>query len=385
MLRALAFLCALLLSGAAVAQPASGPRSMSPTCFGPLSAYATGCGFGPGPMSTGGYIGPLDIVPSATAFYSLRCGSSALATGTTKVVNVRRASDNATQDIVCLSNGNFDSATASAFAGTDATASCSTTGLSTTAACTGASATPHVGDPVSCSGCSQPLYLTGVGSFVAGAGTVTLSTAENIAVATTFTFQVALFLPKWYDQSGNPNDQLQATAGSQPQLLLSCAKSGTLPCVFFNGSTSTAATIASVTAVSANAVGIRTAAFTTVSPYISMYVGGNQLTLENSGSTNTIVIYGGSNLSKASADSVWHSLQGVLAAGTAGVISVDGAETTGTTGVGAAGTVLRLGTQSASPVLTGYMSESGIWAPANNSTKRAALCHNQTYWGAFGC
>lgn len=63
------------------------------------------------------YIGPGDIVSGATAFYSLRAYTKAIAiTGTQKCVNVRRSSDNATTDIYILRNGNLDIGACLAFA-----------------------------------------------------------------------------------------------------------------------------------------------------------------------------------------------------------------------------------------------------------------------------
>ena len=148
------------------------------------------------------YTGPGDIVASATAWYGLRGYNAAYATGSNKSINVRRASDNTTQDILILSNGNLDIASANTFAGTDATCQGSTTGLSVTIAFTSCSATPKAGDTVTGTGISQPEYLTACGTFTAGAGSCTLTTAQNIGVAETVTMQVAMFVTKAYDQSG---------------------------------------------------------------------------------------------------------------------------------------------------------------------------------------
>jgi hypothetical protein len=64
----------------------------------------------------GGYIGPGDLVPGATAWYGLRGYSKAVAwSGTQKAINIRRASDNTTKDIYILTNGALDVSTASTF------------------------------------------------------------------------------------------------------------------------------------------------------------------------------------------------------------------------------------------------------------------------------
>lgn len=61
------------------------------------------------------YTGPGDLA-TFTAFYSFRCYNQAKATpGTTKVVNLTRASDSTSMDIVCKNTGDFDTATASTF------------------------------------------------------------------------------------------------------------------------------------------------------------------------------------------------------------------------------------------------------------------------------
>lgn len=61
------------------------------------------------------YVGPGDIASGAEAAYSLRAYNAAYATGSNKAINVRRATDNATLDILILANGSLDVATAAAF------------------------------------------------------------------------------------------------------------------------------------------------------------------------------------------------------------------------------------------------------------------------------
>jgi hypothetical protein len=62
------------------------------------------------------YVGPGDLVSGARAWYGLRAYNAAVAaTGTQKAINVIRASDSATQDILILTNGNLDVASAAAF------------------------------------------------------------------------------------------------------------------------------------------------------------------------------------------------------------------------------------------------------------------------------
>lgn len=188
---------------------------------------------------TSSYTGPGDVVSGASAFYSCAQGynNAVAAPGTTKACNLRRASDNTTADFVILNNGNFDTASAASFAGTDATASCTISG--TTATCTGASSTPHVNDPVSGSGVAVSCRATAVGTFTSGSGTATVSdmfgaSCGTIGVAETMTFHVALFVTEAYDQTGNGSHCIEATIGNQMQLLLLGANSN--PTMIPNGS-----------------------------------------------------------------------------------------------------------------------------------------------------
>ena len=62
------------------------------------------------------YVGPGDIVSGATAWYGLRAYSAAVAaTGTQKAINIRRASDNTTKDILIRKKRQSRSPTASTF------------------------------------------------------------------------------------------------------------------------------------------------------------------------------------------------------------------------------------------------------------------------------
>lgn len=91
---------ALLLPRPAIIRPARANLVMAPTA------------------SAGAYVGAGDIVSGWTAWYGLRAYSAAVAaTGTQKAINVRRSSDNTTMDILILTNGKVDTATASTFIG----------------------------------------------------------------------------------------------------------------------------------------------------------------------------------------------------------------------------------------------------------------------------
>ena len=343
------------------------------------------------------YVGPGDIVSGATAWYGLRGYSAAYAaTGTGKAINYRRASDNSTQDGVILTNGKFDIATANAFAGPDGgTGVCtaSTSGSSTTltiASCA-TSATLHSGDTLTCASCVQPVYISALGTFSgtgAGAsGTVTLNAAQNIT-SQSVTSQIALFVPEIYDQSGNLRHLTQLTAAKQPQLLPSC---GSLPCISFVGSATQwlgPVTIALPGATTFSLVSNRLAAgsmqialsMTTSVAYVMQY--------QAVASQINAVGLGGTTITGTPSDGAFHAIQAVInGASPASFISVDGSNTTGslTTGTNA-GQAMGVGASgNGGQPFTGYGQEWAVWPAAMTTTQTSNICHNQTYWGAFGC
>lgn len=340
--------------------------------------------------SASAYTGPGDIVSGATAFYGLRAYSAAVAaTGTQKAVNVRRASDNATQDILILTNGNLDVASAATFAGTDATATCSTAGSSTTLACTGASSTPHTNDPISGVGITQPTYLVSCGAFTAGAGSCTMNVAQNIGVAETVTFQVALFATKIYDQSNAVAcsgavacDMPQSTAGLQPFMLINCISN--LPCLSSLGATRyfPPATLAVVNSAPITFAGVSIRDVVVSYATIIGQYNGSGGGLGYSPSSNTAIISSGGILPGVASDGIWHSLQGV-SSGASSILTVDGTDTPGTTAPFVASAFLQvLADNTSSDILNGRLSEVGLWRQGFSSGNRTSMCHNQfTYWG----
>jgi hypothetical protein len=328
------------------------------------------------------YTGPGDIVSSATAWYGLRAYNAAYATGSNNAVNVRRASDNSTQNIVILSNGNLDIATANTFAGTDATASC--TIATTVATCTGASSTPHTGSTITGSGVQEPCFATSVGTFTGGAGTVNLggggtSPCGTISVAVTLTFQYGLFIPEAYDQTGNGNNVSQTTAANQPQLLPLCNNS--LPCIFMGvtiGLVSSATFTPATGVVSFSIVGDKISGGNNNAAVIRETTN-NRVGFSSSANDWALFTSGGTFLVTAT-DSAWHNGQFVLN-GASTVVNIDGTETTGSyTGLTTA-TIYSAFVGAANTVP--YATEAGFWDNlAFSPTQRTNLCHNEyTYWG----
>lgn len=323
------------------------------------------------------YQGPGDIVAGATAWYGLRGYSAAYAaTGTGKAVNVRRASDNTTSDIVILTNGNLDIATANTFATVDATATASAT-ASTTLNLTASSSTPHVGSTITGAGVVQPCYIISVGSFAAGTGTVVVNAVQTLA-AVSISMQYGLFVTEMYDQSGNGANATQATAGSQPQLLPLCLNSGTLPGIQFNGSNNFATTVGALTQPwTLSFVANRYAAFTTFGE-LFYDVGSHGITWNNS--ANSMYEYAGSVVPFTISDATLHAVQGVANAASS-VVNVDGTETTGNFGSSNVSANAQFGGPSFP--MTARLGEFGAWSAIGfSSGQRPSMRTNQkSYWG----
>jgi hypothetical protein len=353
-----------------------------------------------------GYTGPIDIVANPTVFYALRAGSAAIAAaGTQKLVNLRRASDSVACDFLVASSGGFGVTTSTcnsstqggitptAFAGTDATATC--TLATTTATCTGASSTPHVGSAIAGTGLAQPCLITAVGTFTGGAGTLTTSIAGTstscgtISVGETFTMTYGLFVTKWYDQSGTnacsgstPCDLPQATTGNQPQFLPNCGYNSK-PCVFQNGTYYLGAvTLAANTAspLSYTVVAEWTGAFSSFNALISQYNGSGG-GADYGNSANTLRVSQASSFSATATAGIAH-VGNVISNGASSFINVDGTETGGSVSTFQASSYLQVGADATNAdKFNGYLWETGMWPVAfthgSPSSQAGQVCGNQ--------
>jgi hypothetical protein len=350
----------------------------------PVQAADTGlmlAGVSNAPAASG-YTGPGDVVSGATAWYGLRAYNAAYATGSNNAINVRRASDNSTSNIVILSSGAVDVATYNTFVGTDATASCT---LATTAlTCTGASATLHVNDPITGVGITNPCVVTATnGSTTATVSIAGTSTScGTVAVAETVTFQVAGFLSETYDQTGNGNNLTQGTAANQPQLLPLCLNNATLPCIFTIRASSqklqggVSGGVAPPWSVSV--VGGRYGTTNAVSEIFSPQIGAPTL-LGWTSTANQLRFYAGSTLNATANDLALHAFNGENTSGT-GIINIDGTETSGSIGSGQVLGSNAIEWFGGNPI-TSYSGEAGIWTAAFSGTQRTNECHNQyLYW-----
>ncbi len=285
------------------------------------------------------YQGPLDVVAGATQCFSLLGCSKAYNGPAVNVVNLSAA----VTTLNILSNGKLDIATATTARGVDATATCSTSGLSTTLACTGASSTPNSGDEVFGTGITGPAFLNGAcGTFTGGAGNCTLNEAQTIA-STTVTFKGALAVSAWYDQTALKNcsgsttcNLLQATGANRPWLLTNCLNGGTLPCIAYPPTSTVLIFSASFTPAS-GVVSFSIVAKRPISGTAGVLIRENAANnrLSSAASANTWTLAGGTSgtVNATVADSGPHAVVGVIN-GASSCVYVDGGSCTSGTATG---------------------------------------------------
>lgn len=337
------------------------------------------------------FVGPGDVVGSAKRAYSLRAYTAAYAASFGLAFTVQRASDNARCDVAFASSGAVGVTTSTcnsstqglispaAFAGTDATASCTLAG--TSAVCTGASGTIHVNDPVSGVGIAQPCVVAATN----GSTTATLeqpgttTSCGTVSVAETVTFQVTLTMFQWYDQSGSSLTASQGTTGLQPQYLSTC--NGALPCVYFSGTTYLVIADANTYAqpYTYSLVGNRVAGFSTVS--VAHYCGGQAFIYWTS-SPNTIGINASTQVTGPATDGSWHAAQGIINGASSSVVVDNGTPGTGNAGASTCnGASADIGSAAGGVPPIAYMEETLFYNIAFTSPQIAAMTTNQlAYW-----
>lgn len=374
-------------------------------CALPASAQMLMLHYGMGSGSGSTYVGPGDVNPSATAWFGLRGYSRAAAVaGTTKAVNIRRAADNHTCDLLIISSGALGSTancssgadngqSALAFAGTHGTCTGTTSG--TTLTCTGATVTPAVLDMISAVG-TYGLYIASCGTFTGGAGTCTLGApaSPDISTPETFTFINSLRLTTFYDQSGSGINVAQVTANSQPAFN-PIGYNATQP-VISTGTTTALQTgsCGSCRILYATGVAARQISLTTQQDIFSQFDSVNNTSGQTMywTSANTMNISSGTAVGVVSAtasDLVVHSFQGVFN-GASSVLRVDDTETAGT--ISADGGAVNFfcvaeqgGTCADVNQIQGLYTEVGLWPAIANGTVRTSMCNNmRLYWGTPG-
>jgi hypothetical protein len=275
----------------------------------------------PGPT----YVGPGDIVSGAWMWGGLRCYSAATATGSTKALTIRRASDSTTSDIVCKTDGTLDVATAGTFCA-------STTCFAT-----------KIWDQ---SGATKCTSGTVVCDLVPSGGT-----------------------------------------GTQPQLIFSCL--GSLPCLRYVSSSSqcmlsNVSFSAQAQPVTVSTVGNRTASASTNRIIFSQGNFGSDPTIYGPGGTANAWIYNaGSGVTATANDNAVHAANAVFN-GASSTINIDGSETAGSAGTNgfivakiSAGCSIGGGA-----FLDGDWYEGGLWPVGFTSGNRTSMNSNQhTFWG----
>jgi hypothetical protein len=355
----------------------------------PIQVFARGIITNVATSCTGGYQGPGDVLSGAAFWYGLRGYSCAYAgPGTNKAVNIRRASDSNTTDVVILANGSLDIASAITFAGTDVTCTSASASASFTVSLAGCSGTPNIGDTilgtVSTGSIAGPLIVTSVGTFTGGAGTVVVfdflvSPNTQTFALTTTTLTWGLYVKEVYDESGNAQNLVQAADVNQPQMPPSCDNS--LPCFalmgnqWLEGGTSTVAQ-----------AWVETLVYNSTSTAKWLVGKTAGWAFGSSAGSDLLVFYAGAATQEAATSGVWHAALGqgnsalsqILVDGTGtGALSNANNSVSGPWALGA------LGGAEASTAFTGTIAEFGVWGSSFVwATSAIPLCHNQhLYWG----
>lgn len=319
------------------------------------------------------YTGPGDIVSGALAWGGLFAYNAAKC-GASQCIRVRRASDNTESDIGITAAGALDIAAALTFAGTDATGTGAITGTALTF--TGG----NVGDMVTGG-------TTAVGTYIVSGSspTWTVNISQTV-VSTTLTLTWSLFISKLYDQTGNANDFVQATAANQPRLITAGGPSSALPYILFGGFGGIqflrlATSFASSQPFSASFVSYQTGN----GSYQTVWRGGSPISLQDYTDTIPAQIrsYAGAITSVSEANSVWHSFNTTFN-GASSSVNIDGSDNAaslGTSALNNSGSMTIGADESGAEFLIGRLGEIGWWPSGFSSGNRSAVSSNQhTRW-----
>jgi hypothetical protein len=289
---------------------------------GPADAQMTGVLGGGLSATAGSYTGPGDVVSGWSAWYSCaRAYNAAYATSTGNLCNLRNTSTNET--------------------------------------------------------CDEPTTTAGAPGVMKNC----TSTSNGLSLSTFCTLGCAV--TEMYDQTGGTHHMLQATAGDQPTLTVSCLD--TLPCTVWTSASITLAASANFTPVTG------AVSFIAVADRISGTGGvrqadengtNNRMHSNTSASSILLTGGGGSSITATASDNAWHAIPGVVA-GAGSVINIDGVETTGTaSGNTTAGAPSLAGAASTTMDLTetGFIDNVSL-----TGTQRTNLCRNmQAAYGGGG-
>lgn len=202
----------------------------------------------------------------------------------------------------------------------------------------------------------------------------------NLTTITTFKGANNLFVVTLYDQAGT-NNLTQATAGSQPQFILSGI--GSLPVMRFVAAMPLK--VRSVSAIiQAQPFTLSWVAKRTGNTGAFNSVTGTATASVQTGFNNTInnaFMYGGAVQTFAATDSVFHAVQSAYN-GAASDLNIDGSANTNNPGVGAFATdTLEFGDIGGNS-FQGDAVEVGLWGSAFSGANSTSMSTNQhTYWG----
>lgn len=330
------------------------------------------------------YTGPGDISAASEWFGTRGYNAAFAAPGTNKAENIRCSSGsnvNSAFDIDILTTGDLDTATAATDCGNDGsvTASAATTVLSITALGSGQVA---IGDQITGSGFVAGTYVISAGTCVSGSVvppcTFNLNFTNTVS-SEAVTAAAGIAITEAYDQTGNGHNATQVTAGKQPFLLLNVKNGHSLfACLAASSQGLTFSPVNSAQPFTIATVSERTGVFT--SQVAIMWGNGSNIGYWTS--TNTIVMYAGSNVTATASDSTLHALTGVYNGASSSAV-VDGSATT--VNPGGAGFSSSMGlcvNQAGTNPMTGMIGQAGGWPIGFSSTQYGNL-HTQdaSWWG----
>jgi hypothetical protein len=331
-----------------------------------------GAGTGAGAFGSS-YVGPGDLVASASGWWGLRAYSKAYAASGGKAINILRSGDNSTTDIDVLANGSLDVVTAQNFSTVVATG----TGLilGTTLTFTGSLTTHQL---VTGTGVSPGTVITGGSS-----PTRTVSISQTV-VSETLTIRQGLYVQTLYDQSGNGNNLTNSGSTFQGGLLLfNNGPSGSLPSVQNNAGYGGLGAVLTQPYVF-SWVAVRTANFTTQQATLATYHGSNAPSDVFFTTANTFALSVTADATVTAADGTWHAEQSIYN-GSSSIAYHDGTQTTGLnpgTSTSTSGHVYMGNVNGGSNQLVGDFVEGGIWSGAFTTPQQQGVNSNQhAFWG----
>lgn len=287
------------------------------------SAQMMGITGGPFTVSGAAYSGPGDVVSGAAAWYGFRAYNAAYATAGSLAVNLRNTTSNEQCDFPVVAAG----------------------GLGVAKNCT--------------------------------------VTSNGFSLATFCTSGCAI--TEAYDQTGNGNNVVNATAGNQPTVTVSCQNS--LPCAVFNG-TASHCLVASGSVAVTTPVSLATAINYTV-------LNTKQAAVDQGPGTSGAEIGAGSTsgdifidinaaiINQAESTATWYAQIGVGTGTTGSSVNANGTGTTGGTSALSQTQPMAWGcTSNNAQNLNGKSSEAGLWSNVTfNSTQITNMTSNiRTYY-----